>query len=185
MDELYEKFFTLCRLMQRSRFHHRGGAFRQIDPSRGQGRVLAALRMKEEISSRELCYLLGIRQQSLNEMLVKLEAAGLVERVPSQEDRRVILVRLTEKGREAPLDGGQTGAEAFDCLNPTEREALSRYLDRMIANLTVQLETEDGGELRGRRHGRHGGFGRGDFFTGMFQNEDGTWRDEPEDGSPD
>lgn len=173
MDDLYEKFFTLFRLMQRSRFHRHGGNPHRIDPAHGQGRVLAALRMKREISSRELCYLLGIRQQSLNELLGKLEAAELVERVPSPEDRRVMLVRLTEKGRAAPLDSGAEDTDVFNCLNDTQREALSRYLDQLITNLSVKLESE---EPYGRYRGRHGGFGRGGFFMENAQD----WDDKPD-----
>lgn len=43
----------------------------------------------------DLSYLLGIRQQSLN----KLEKSGYVERRPSEADRRVMVVHLTEKGK--------------------------------------------------------------------------------------
>ncbi len=51
----------------------------------------------------DLSYLLGIRQQSLNEPLNKLEKSGYVERRPSEEDRRVMVVHLTEKERTIQL----------------------------------------------------------------------------------
>ena len=49
-------------------------AFRPYgDSRRGQGRVLAILKMQPEISQKELLYLLDMRPQSLGELLSKLE----------------------------------------------------------------------------------------------------------------
>ena len=54
---------------------HRHGA--TGDPLRGQGRVLALLKAKPETTQRELSYLLDMRQQSLSELLSKLEEKGI------------------------------------------------------------------------------------------------------------
>ncbi len=63
------------------------GAVRTIaDPARGQGRILAMLKIQPKIKTRELAYLLGIRQQSLNELLNKLEKSGHVERFSPDYD---------------------------------------------------------------------------------------------------
>ena len=138
MDEkdmkLYEKLSRLQWLMQRShlRNHVKNGPVG--DPTRGQGRVLAMLKIQPEISSKDLAYLLGIRQQSLNELLNKLEKKGYVTRVPSETDRRVMLVRLTEQGKQAQDENsGADDAGLFDCLSPEERDQFNAYLDRMIA----------------------------------------------------
>lgn len=48
------------------------------DPLQGQGRVLAMLQAKPETTQKELCFLLGMRQQSLSELLSKLEEKGFV-----------------------------------------------------------------------------------------------------------
>ena len=92
------------------------------------------LRIQPEISSKDLAYLLGIRQQSLNELLNKLEKKGYVTRVPSETDRRVMLVRLTEQGKQAQDQNSETDdAGIFDCLSPGEQDQFNAYLDRMIA----------------------------------------------------
>ncbi|CAK7080822.1 MAG: hypothetical protein EUB_01292 [Eubacterium sp.] len=132
--ELYEKLSRLQWLMQRShlRNHVKNGPVG--DPTRGQGRVLAMLKIQPEISSKDLAYLLGIRQQSLNELLNKLEKKGYVTRVPSETDRRVMLVRLTEQGKQAQDENsGADDTGLFDCLSPEERDQFNAYLDRMIA----------------------------------------------------
>ncbi|MDL2253451.1 MarR family transcriptional regulator [Ruminococcaceae bacterium OttesenSCG-928-I18] len=140
--ELYEKMGRLQWLMQRwqTRSHAKHGPF--ADPSRGQGRVLALLKLQPEITTKDLAYLLGIRQQSLNELLNKLEKAELVTREPLEEDRRVMVVRLTEKGKQAQQseEGEQNGI--FDGLSEEEQAAFSGYLDRVIAALEEKVGDE-------------------------------------------
>lgn len=108
------------------------------DRSRGQGRVLAMLKLKPEIGTRDLAYLLGIRQQSLNETLNKLERSGYVERRPSEHDRRVLIVYLTEKGKDArPPENDYS--DIFGCLTGKELEDFGAYLDRVIAALETRV----------------------------------------------
>lgn len=69
-------------------------------PYKGQGRILAILKLKPEISHKELSYLLGISTQSMSELLRKLESKGYVKRVPSEQDRRSMNIILTEEGKK-------------------------------------------------------------------------------------
>jgi len=171
--ELYEKMSHLQWLLQRYHLqnHFANGPF--ADPTRGQGRVLAMLKVQPEISTKDLSYLLGIRQQSLNELLNKLEKAGHVVREPSENDRRVMVVKLTEKGKtEQQADTDYSGI--FDCLSPEEQKSFSDYLDRVIAALENQIGMEDnedmenwmksarsrmGDDVFGRMMSMRGGFG--------------------------
>lgn len=129
------------------------------DPHRGQGRVMALLKMQPEISQRELSFLLDIRPQSLGELLAKLERAGYIEREASATDRRVMDIRLTDKGREAaePASGDDS---LFRDLDDEERERLGDYLSRIIARLEEDLADDRSGpwdeEDRPCPHGRHG-----------------------------
>ncbi len=106
-------------------------------PLRGQGRVLSILKMQPTISQKQLSYLLDMRQQSLSELLAKLERNGLIERAPSEDDRRAAVVSLTDKGREASedADAPADGDSLFNCLSAEERSTLSGMLDRLIAAL--------------------------------------------------
>jgi DNA-binding MarR family transcriptional regulator len=51
-------------------------------------------------SSRELAFLADVSPATAAEMLDGLAAAGLVERTRSEEDKRIVLTSLTERGRE-------------------------------------------------------------------------------------
>lgn len=134
---IYEKLSTLQWLMKRRQMFSQAQSGPFADPTRGQGRILAMLKIQPEIKTRELAYLLGIRQQSLNELLNKLEKSGHVERRPSEEDRRVMVVRLTEKGREVQQPGTDY-REILDCLSVEELQQFGEYLDRIIAAFGIQ-----------------------------------------------
>lgn len=134
---IHERLRRLQRLMRRHHVDARNASGPLADTTRGQGRVLAALQMQSPIPTRELAYLLDIRQQSLNELLKKLQADGLVERTPHPEDRRVMLVALTDAGRQAEL--GDAGTDYLAALTQEEAAAFSALLDKVITSLESQL----------------------------------------------
>ena len=142
------------------------------NPYYGQGRVLKLLKMQPGITQKKLSYLLGMRPQSLGELLAKLERSGYIIRTPSERDKRVMDIRLTEKGTEAAnQDEPQPGFDAlFSCLSEEEQANLSEYLDRIIAELEKQFvddQKESGYHWDGNyEHGfgfEHHGHG-GPFF---------------------
>ena len=141
--ELYKKLGHIGRLthlwaaQQRERTSPR-----RIDTTRGQGRILAALKLKDGIATRELAYVLGIRVPSLNEALSKLENAGYIVREPDPRDRRVQLITLTDSGRALTGQLGEGEPESdniFEVLTEQERTNLSDYLDRLIVRMHEDL----------------------------------------------
>lgn len=167
---LHERFRRLQRLTRRRHMAaHHGGPF--ADTTRGRGRVLAALRMQSPIPTRELAFLLDIRQQSLNELLKKLEADGLVERRPSEEDRRVMVVHLTQAGRGTPLGGAH--ADYLNVLTDEEAATLARLLDKVIDSLEAQLGTDADAECGPRFDEVRRRMGAERFETMMHMREHG------------
>lgn len=67
------------------------------------GRLLSCLLENSGVSSRDLCEMLDLRPSSLSEMLSRGEEAGLLLRVPDENDRRVQHISLTEEGRALAL----------------------------------------------------------------------------------
>lgn len=67
--------------------------------SHGRGRLVALLMDNGPMAQSQLAAQLGIRPQSLSELIGKVEADGLVTRHQSAEDKRQTIVSLTEKGR--------------------------------------------------------------------------------------
>lgn len=141
--EIYEKLSTLQWILRRYQMSCQTECGPFSDTSRGQGRILAMLKIQPEIPTKQLAYLLGIRQQSLNELLNKLEKNGYVERKPSENDKRVMIVHLTEKGKNVKQLSSNY-EEFFDCLNQEELENMSDYLDRIINTFqSKNIDTSD------------------------------------------
>lgn len=140
--ELFMKLSKMQWLLQRNHIRSHTAHGPMADPTRGQGRVLALLKIQPKITTKELSYLLGIRQQSLNELLNKLERGGYVSRIPSEEDRRVMMVTLTEKG-EGEQQPEADLSNIFDCLSEEEQKTFGEYLERIIAAMEEQLGGED------------------------------------------
>ncbi|GLC31197.1 MarR family winged helix-turn-helix transcriptional regulator [Clostridium omnivorum] len=137
------------------------------DPRKGQGRILRILKLKPEISQKDLSYLLEMRPQSLGELLSKLEKKGYIIRTPSETDRRVMNIKLTKEGDEATESSEQEFSfdNVFECLNDEEQQNLSDYLDRIINTLESQVDDEQwksGFDPRfGMEHNFPGGFHNG------------------------
>ena len=141
--ELYKKLGHIGRLthLWAAQQRERTGS-RRIDTTRGQGRILAALKLKDGIATRELAYVLGIRVPSLNEALSKLENAGYIVREPDPRDRRVQLITLTDLGRALTNQMGEgepEGDNIFEVLTEQERANLNDYLDRLIVRMHEDL----------------------------------------------
>ena len=172
--EILEQFMRLGVLLHRYHTQHFMEFGPWGNPHRGQGRVLSILKMKPEISQKELTYLLDMSKQGLAELLNKLEKKGYIKREPVEGDRRSFNIKLTEEGAavagemdDMPLDLDNV----FDCLSDEELAKLHEYLQRIIECLEGQLPGDDNNlrkqmmerfmehYIRGRR---------GDDFSGLF-----------------
>jgi DNA-binding MarR family transcriptional regulator len=67
----------------------------------GEGRTLAHAARAGMVRQNVLAEQIGIEAMTLSTYIDRLEAKGLVERVPDPDDRRAKLVRLTETASEA------------------------------------------------------------------------------------
>lgn len=73
----YEKLSTLQWQMKRCQVFSRAKSGSFADSTRGKGRILAMLKIQPKITTKDLSYLLGIWQQSLNELLNKLKKTAM------------------------------------------------------------------------------------------------------------
>ena len=106
-------------------------------PHRERERVLSLLDETEGISQQRLALILGVRPQSLSELLGKLEKDGLLQRSRNPDDRRETLVSLTPAGKERAAvfeEERRRSVEAFfRPLTEEEKETLSALLDKLLA----------------------------------------------------
>jgi DNA-binding MarR family transcriptional regulator len=81
---------------------HRGYAatlLRQMDLHPGQELVLMHLYDRDAQTQSELLASIGLDHSTLSKTLRRMQDAGLLVREPAEHDRRVMVVRLTDKGR--------------------------------------------------------------------------------------
>ena len=158
-EDVFEKLLNVQRIMGMVRHQKMAERGPTADPTRGRGRIIALLKLCDGIPTREVAQILGIRVSSLNEVLAKMERDGLVERVQSEKDKRVMLVNLTDKGREEEQET-RLHAKLLAGFDEEELAAFDAGLDKIIANLEAELGEDaqvllEEGLLR-RLHRRYG-----------------------------
>ena len=113
----------------------------------GKRRILLALFERTELLQRELQDIVGIQSGSLSEIVIKMEADGLIQKVRSEKDGRHFLLRLTPEGvAQAERAGAiyDTRVETMmACLTPEELRELHELLDVVLAQWgAVEFDSE-------------------------------------------
>jgi DNA-binding MarR family transcriptional regulator len=117
-------------------------AFGRFGLNRGEVGVLGALRLagpRQELSPTRLFKGLMLSSAGMTSRLDRLERRGYVKRKPDPDDRRGVLVELTDAGREV-LDqavSANTGREKGMLANLTKQEqrTLAGLLKKLLAGL--------------------------------------------------
>lgn len=144
-NELANRFFEFESLLRRyyARKSVNQGPAGSIH--RGQGRLLTLLAMQSEISQKDLAYILGMRPQSVGELIGKLEKNEWITRTPSSEDKRVLLISLTKKGQAAAekvAEEANSGSELFAIFSDEEQGQLLDFINRMMEEIAKEVGEE-------------------------------------------
>ncbi|WP_432838673.1 MarR family winged helix-turn-helix transcriptional regulator [Dactylosporangium sp. CA-092794] len=98
----------------------------------------------QPVSPSHLTKVLGTDTAGMTRLVDRLEAKGLLYRRPHAEDRRAILIEITEAGRELvpalPPVFGQATGQLFAGFTSDEIIALDAMFLRMRANLAAAAE---------------------------------------------
>lgn len=97
--------------------------------------LCALLKQGGQMPQRELMCKFDLKAGSLSEVLTKLEKSGLIERTRDEQDRRQLIVKLTELGnkeaQEEQVRREKFRREAFTCISDEERTQLEDILSRI------------------------------------------------------
>ncbi|MDT0110833.1 MarR family transcriptional regulator [Listeria booriae] len=138
--DITNKYMNLSALfMQFFRENMRGGRGFG-DRSRGQGRILSILHKTPLISQKDLVSQLDMKPQSASEMIQKLEKKGLIERHKSEQDKRIMMIQLTTKGRIAANHDEDFEPIILNVLSLEEKDQFNHILDKLIAELEPQVK---------------------------------------------
>lgn len=118
---------------------------------RGEFDVISTLRRSGppyRLTPTELYKSLMISSGGLTHRLGRLEKAGLVERLPSPDDGRSMIVGLTQMGRERAEAAFRTDmaneAKLLAGMDPARRETLAALLQELTLSIGERLAEEDG-----------------------------------------
>ena len=112
---------------------------REFELKRGEWHLLAALRKSGPPYRRspgQLSEDLGLSSGAMTHRLDRMEAAGLIRRLPDPDDRRSLQIELTDAGWQLWQDstGTQARKEALvaEALTPAEKDQLNVLLRRLM-----------------------------------------------------
>jgi DNA-binding MarR family transcriptional regulator len=105
----------------------------------GQMDALDLLSRRDSRPMKELAARLRVDPSTATRAMQRLEADGLVERFPSPDDGRVVLVRITDVGRERHAHVAVRRSIAMmrilSQFEPEERALLAELLDKFVRTL--------------------------------------------------
>ncbi|WP_201330007.1 MarR family winged helix-turn-helix transcriptional regulator [Lactobacillus nasalidis] len=117
---------------------------RALDLFPGQPKVLQVLLEHDGEKARDIGRQCVMDKSTMTGLLKKMEARGLITRRVSNEDKRVVNIFLTEKGREKAKQVNAIGAkideQALSVLSDEEKEILFRLLNKVLDNMEENFE---------------------------------------------
>ncbi|WP_026360545.1 MarR family winged helix-turn-helix transcriptional regulator [Amycolatopsis nigrescens] len=112
-----------------------------------QGSVLAELMRGGPRRMTALAEFEGVKLPSMTDVVARLERLGLVRRAPDPDDRRAVLVRVTEEGarfyQELVAAREEFLRERLTRLDPAERDAIEAALPALRRLLDPTVDPVD------------------------------------------
>lgn len=109
----------------------------QINPA--QGRILFALWQQDNIPIQQLSSKTALSKSTLTRMLDRLEETGHIKRSFPDDDRRKVLIQLTEQDRKMKQTYEEVSKDMVDLFykgfSDNEIIEFEKYLDRVYNNL--------------------------------------------------
>jgi len=114
------------------------------------GPQLTVVKMLEtvgDLSLSDLSDRIRAQNSTVTGIIDRMEREGLVVRARSTEDRRVVKIKLTEKGgriaRDIPVEPMEVLKSALGCLSATESKELMRLLTKVARRIGAIVRRED------------------------------------------
>lgn len=110
-----------------------------FDVTAVQFRILTTLSTRPDLSSAELARLYDVKPQTMIKQIALLEAKGLIERRVSDSNKRLLEVRLTDRGaitlKQVQKDSRALERQLLSALNDDEQAVLRAHLHRLLISL--------------------------------------------------
>jgi len=132
--------YVVATLRLRQRLHRELVEAHKISLTDYEVLVCVSLKPEEKMRMSELATMLGSTKSRLSHQVGRMESTGLVVRIADPEDKRAIVVELTEEGRNllnlaAPTHVTGVRAHLIDRLSTQEQEVLGDSFERVLIKL--------------------------------------------------
>ncbi len=132
-----ERIFSGLGRVQRAISVHARSVGKSAGLSASQLAVLRACQRLGEVTSRRLADDVQLSQGTISVVIDRLEGSGLVSRYRSPRDRRIVHVRLTDRGRQAVETASppiwQQFVEHFSSLPPERQNEMADAIEELVA----------------------------------------------------
>lgn len=134
-----EKFLPLLTSVSRMVKTHLESRLLDLGVHAGQQFILQNLWQEDGLTPGELAERTGVETPTVTRAAQRMEAVGLVKRLPDSQDARLVRVYLTERGwdlqNHLPLVLQSATEEVLAGLTPQERAEVIRLLEKVQKNL--------------------------------------------------
>jgi DNA-binding MarR family transcriptional regulator len=127
-EELISQLTGLFKTLGQNVMHYQQEPWRKLDVPLAQLKSLMIIHIKGSINVRDLALELGVTPGNVTSIVDRLVGQGLVKRSEGQEDRRIVLLQLTDKGRET-----------INKIHETGDNHMKRFLEKMDTEDLIAL----------------------------------------------
>lgn len=147
VDDSILEIVKLFREITNLKFSKCQQQLRKLDLYPGQERIVYYLMQNNGLSQKELCKTLGVKPSTVTVMLKRMKNTGLFEKVSDENDKRVIRIFLTDKGKEVYKEINRfhkyLGNLFFEDISEEELAILKKVLIKIRNNLANGLEEKE------------------------------------------
>jgi len=111
-----------------------GCHFKEMNLTGPQGMLMGTLAHHGEMKISELSEKIGLSNSTVSGILDRLESQGLVERVRSKEDRRVVYIRVTDEFKKQ-------AQKQFDEINEVIEQMMNKAKPEELDTILKGMET--------------------------------------------
>lgn len=115
----------------------------QIDINHAQGRIIFALWKNDQIPINDLAKETSLSKSTLTSMLERLEKSGHIVRKPSETDKRVTIVCLTQKSSYLRNDYQKISSDATDLFYKGFTNNEISHFESSLKKILKNLKQED------------------------------------------
>ena len=117
-----------------------------LNLNQSQIQVILVLRKFGDLKMHELTRHTNLVKSTMTGIVDFLESLDLVERVRSNDDRRIVIVKLTNKGNELSTSLRKAVSDSFEnkinCFNNEEREEFFETINK-LSQFFIKMEKND------------------------------------------